>query len=338
MTGICRRFTLLALAVVVCGCSKPRGFYVVPENKDLGVISSETRVAVAEFEVVNGSDRPVSITDIFPSCTCTTVTLAKNPIPSGESTILRAEAHLADRPGKQQMSVVFNTDIREFPNKRVSFEAWVPASGSRHRKIFLNSFYAEEPIHAEVPVSSFSQGVVELLKGTSDNDEAITTHFADASREPTLVVAGTAPDSVGSFAKKVEFRESFPDEPSLGEGIVELELTGEVVPRWTVPRELYAGFVSLGSDGGIVTLSIDRNFALAEKSAPVLNVSAVPKEEWLSVETKSVAKDKIELDARIDGEMLGKSGAVRSDLSLKVTYSDEKTESYSTAVCMFVEE
>jgi hypothetical protein len=106
---------LLILAVTATGCSQPSGFYVVPEHKDLGIITGNKRVATAKFEIFNGLSRPVEVKHIYPSCKCTKVEIVKNPIPPGESTILRATADLSQLAGKQEFSLVFITDDSEFP-------------------------------------------------------------------------------------------------------------------------------------------------------------------------------------------------------------------------------
>lgn len=72
------------LAIAVAGCSRSPAVYVVPDHKDLGVINAPG-TATADFEIVNGLDRPLNITHIFPSCTCTNVSLQTNPIPPGAS-------------------------------------------------------------------------------------------------------------------------------------------------------------------------------------------------------------------------------------------------------------
>lgn len=48
------------LTLSMCGCSQSRGFYVLPAHRDLGLIGRDTRIAVAQFEVINGLNRPVA--------------------------------------------------------------------------------------------------------------------------------------------------------------------------------------------------------------------------------------------------------------------------------------
>ena len=158
-----RSTLILGVAVAFGGCSKPGGFYVVPQHKDLGV--NKNGSAIAEFEIVNGLDLPVEIKHIYPSCKCTTVELNKNPIPSGESAILRATADLTQQAGKQQFSVVFVTDNPGFPNRRVSFDALVPATGTRQRRLTIGSFYPGAKLDLELPASSFARGSVEQVTG-----------------------------------------------------------------------------------------------------------------------------------------------------------------------------
>lgn len=326
--------TSAVILVAVGGCSQPPGFYVVPEQMDLGLVDDDSRTAVAEFQLVNELTRAVEIKQIFPSCTCADVSLLKNPIPPGESTTVRVTANLPERGGKQEVSVLLVTDSADFPTKRISFTALVPATGVRQKHLSIGSFYPGESIDIVIPVRSFSIAAVELSEQASD-DEGVTTHLVHTSAgESQLLVKGTAPCATGDFFVDIRFRESVSDEPSLDERTLELRLAGNVVARWDIPRELYCGFFSLRNDGGTIPLTLKGNTALisADRRKTVSTVSVTHSEQWLSLKSQSISSDQIELHFEIHEDKLQQLGAVETAMELTIHYEDGDLESYSTEV------
>jgi hypothetical protein len=156
--------------------------------------------------------------------------------------------------------------------------------------------------------------------------------------ETRLVATGTAPHVPGEFSRKVSLRESFPDEPALGEGVIELELVGTVVPRWDVQPEVYAGFVSLSRDRGRLSLHIDNNAArTTRRTIAPSGVRAVLQEDWLSLKDYHLSSEGVELVFQIHEQNLGTLGAQKTAMEFVVDYADELAETYVTAVFAHIE-
>lgn len=318
---------------MLAGCSTSGALYVVPEHRDLEVPQQDgSDTVVAEFKIVNGLDQPVEVDRILPSCRCTAVELVDNPIMSGESTVLRATANLSGQVGRQKFSVLIVTDSSAFPFKRVSFTAVAPATGNRQRDFSLGVFYPGSEIDLQLPGDSFARGRIRSLQGASDGLR-IATYLADGVNGKTmLVVKGTVPNTPGTFCRKVRFRESLPGKPSLGEGTVQVQLTGRVIGRWNVRRDMYCGFVSLHRDAGTVRLSLRRRLASMpdKQGKSVSKILATFSEEWVSLKSYAVSLNEIELGLEIHQEELGRVGAVSSAMKLVINYEDGDAESYST--------
>ncbi|MEW4529935.1 DUF1573 domain-containing protein [Maioricimonas sp. JC845] len=117
--------TLACLALCACNNDDtgPGGVYVTPEFQDLGVVTSQDEAVIARFQVVDRLTSPVRITNVFPSCQCTSAVMSKNPIPAGEVAVMEARAKLTGVSGQQSFSVALETDNPSFPRRMVRFHA-----------------------------------------------------------------------------------------------------------------------------------------------------------------------------------------------------------------------
>lgn len=325
-----RSAAVLAFAIGIGGCSQPHALYVTPQHKDLGVIDKDSHVAVAEFEIVNGLDQLVEIKHIYPSCKCTTIELLENPIPAGKSTVLRATADLSKQKGKQDFTVTLLTDNPEFSEFRLSFSALVPVTGDSYRHFSIGSFYPDSAIDVELPTASFSQGLVEPLdpQGPADSLDIATRLSETSEGGMSLVVKGTAPKTPGAFSRKIRFRESIPDKPALGEGVVELDLMGQVVARWDVKRDIYCGFISLKKDGDIISLLVKSNPSTQSPTKYVSRVSVEFSEDWVSLQSHALSSDGIAMELKVHEGNLKHMGAVDSLASFLIEYDDGASEKY----------
>ncbi len=68
------------------------------------------KTAVAHFKYKNTGDKPVTITDVHPSCGCTTAALAKNVVEPNESGEITATFNIGDRSGVQNKTITVRTD------------------------------------------------------------------------------------------------------------------------------------------------------------------------------------------------------------------------------------
>jgi hypothetical protein len=71
--------------------------------------------ATALFAFKNESDRPVTITDVRPSCPCTSVELTRRTYAPGEQGSIRAKVALGDWKGVQTKMIFVTTDDTRTP-------------------------------------------------------------------------------------------------------------------------------------------------------------------------------------------------------------------------------
>ncbi len=325
--------------VLLGGCSKREGFQIVPEHQDLGFISTKEHMAVAMFKIVNGLSVPVKIENIYPSCSCASVKLKKNPIPAKEETTLEVTADLSKLAGKHSFSVRLITDNPSFPLKRISFDAVAPAFGTRERSFSIGTFYPEAVINLEMPVKSVTFGSIEpIVAELEDKGVGITAKVVNHQNgQSVLAIKGIAPNSPGVFSQKILFREVIPGDATLTEGHVELELSGSVVARWAVQREYYCGFLSFDRNDPVLTVNIDRNVATKEEEErDVARVLVTSNDEWI-YSVGCTVDDKIRIRLVVDSGRYKNVGASQASIGIRIEYRDGKSESYASKVYFYAE-
>lgn len=233
--------------------------------------------------------------------------------------------------------MTFLTDNLEFPSKRVTFDLWIPATGSHMRSVSIGSFAPEAVIDISIPTKSFSQGSVTVLSKSASGAGSINVQLASAPQKQVLTVRGSAPTKVGEFKKEIELEEWFPDQPALGKGTLDLDLVGRVLARWTVPPGgFYAGFVPLDGNQGTINLSIERNSAVAIEKHRVSDISLAFSEDWLTLERFSAQQDRIQLAIDVNVSKVRHLGPVQSSMDVTIKYSDGSVENFSTKLFAYL--
>jgi hypothetical protein len=82
--------------------------------------------AVAHFPYKNTGGKPVKITQVQPSCGCTTAKLGKDVVAPGESGEIVATFHIGDRVGPQTKSIQVVTDDQPDKATKLTLKADVP--------------------------------------------------------------------------------------------------------------------------------------------------------------------------------------------------------------------
>jgi len=108
---------LLSLALVSCGEQQTEAqvgqytFIEVDEVYDAGT-AAKGEIVTADIKIKNVGDYPLVIANIKASCSCTVSDYDENPIPPGETTIIRATVD-TDRTGSgrvnKPISITANT-------------------------------------------------------------------------------------------------------------------------------------------------------------------------------------------------------------------------------------
>lgn len=333
----CFPWASVFFALMLIGCSEPGGFYVSPEFKDLGVVRASGAPIVAEFEIVNRLADPVRVTNIFPSCQCTTVGISKNPIAAGSVSILKVEAHLSKQTGEQAFSVTMETDNPSFPRKTLSFKVFVATEEEQHRSLTIGSIYPDSRIAVGVPTKAFSQGEVRAIsppdiegQEADNNDETsgVSAVLQRNGGQHMLFLAGRAPSRVGRFTKMVNLREHFVGTSSAGDGDFELELVWNVIPRWRIDHDLYAGFITADVENPkfMVVASRTAASALNGPDKDIVKIEGNCDPPWVRLQRYECKGDRIELEFGIDRKFIAESGPHQSKLDLAISYDDGTAE------------
>lgn len=77
---------------------------------DFGKIN-EGVVAEYEFKFTNTGSKPLLITDVRPSCGCTTPSYTKEPIAPGQSGVIKVSYNSMNRPGTFTKSITVTTNV-----------------------------------------------------------------------------------------------------------------------------------------------------------------------------------------------------------------------------------
>ncbi|WP_238395864.1 DUF1573 domain-containing protein [Pontibacter pudoricolor] len=96
---------LLTLLLVSFGASAQGELTFEKETHDFGTIAEGT-LASYEFKVKNVGDQPVVISNVQPSCGCTTPDWTKTPILPGKTGVIKAVYNSASRPGPFYKSIL----------------------------------------------------------------------------------------------------------------------------------------------------------------------------------------------------------------------------------------
>lgn len=329
-------FAMSFVAVSFLGCSSgDSGFSVTPLHQDLGVVD-ENGTAIGRFYLNNFLPRDVKITEISPSCKCTSVKIDSNPVPAGQSVRLVASADVKGYSGQQDFSVFVRTDSISYPHFTLSFTALVPATGKRERRFAIGNYTAGQELRYTIPVQSFAAGSIDLISTTSSKFSCHVT--VEGPRESqVLVLSGTTPDEIGTFDCVVVFREWFPEVKALGEGQVSLMLNGTVVPRWSVPNDIYLGIISLADARGESESKcvFERSRQDGDSMRLVTQVKCDFDVPWVSVQDLQFSRERISLVIRASKDHFSEEGPQQANAVVRVTYDDASVEEYSSTIYAF---
>jgi hypothetical protein len=100
---------------------------LVFENTEVEVKPTITdKTAVAHYKYKNTGDKPVKITQVQPSCGCTTAALAKDVVAPGESGEIVATLNIGERFGEQTKTIHVRTDDAQSEGTVLKLKANIP--------------------------------------------------------------------------------------------------------------------------------------------------------------------------------------------------------------------
>ena len=104
-------FILLISGILISGISLAQPtIKFTDETHDFGEVT-EGKLASYEFQITNSGNQPLIISNVQPSCGCTTPFWTKEPIMPGKTGIIKATYNSAGRPGifNKSLTVVSNS-------------------------------------------------------------------------------------------------------------------------------------------------------------------------------------------------------------------------------------
>jgi hypothetical protein len=170
---------LLTLLLVSFSASAQGELTFEKETHDFGKIAEGT-LASYEFKVKNVGDQPVVISNVQPSCGCTTPDWTKTPILPGKTGVIKAVYNSASRPGPfyKSISVVSNGKT---PNTTIYIK------GDVGPKDLKNSYTQEQKLMSpRLAVGSTIYSFGKLEKG----QKAIAKFIIKNTGRQDLVVQG----------------------------------------------------------------------------------------------------------------------------------------------------
>lgn len=328
--------TLPICAASFTGCSSRNSeFSVTPVHQELGIVE-ENGIAIGSFYLNNFLSKDVAITEISPSCKCTSVKIDRNPVPAGQSVRLLASADINGYSGQQDFTVFIRTDSVSYPHFTLSFSVLVPATGKRERRFAIGNYTAGQKMRYAIPVESFATGEIDLISSNSSDFKCVAT--VEGSRDlQILVLDGTTPDEIGRFECDVIFREWFPQNEALGEGHVSLRLNGSVVPRWDVPDDIYLGMIDFADKTGRSDKKcvFNRSRQDGDSVRLVTQVKCDFNVPWASVQDLQFSRERISLVIGASKDHVSAEGPQQASAVVRVTYDDASVEEYRSTIYAF---
>ncbi|GAB3812996.1 hypothetical protein GCM10028895_04580 [Pontibacter rugosus] len=193
---------------MVCFTAKAQGELLFEkETHDFGTIAEGTQASYV-FRVKNVGTQPVIISDVQPSCGCTTPTWTKEPLMPGKIGMIKAEYNSTGRPGAFNKSIVVTSNAAT-PSKLLYIKGEVGPKD-------LNLSYTSEQkaLSPRLAIGSTNYNFGKLEKG----QKAVAKfRIRNNGRQP-LIIQG-----VKSACNCISYRTSVP-ELKAGE-VATLELT-----------------------------------------------------------------------------------------------------------------
>jgi len=146
------------------------------------------KTAVAHFKYKNTGDKPIKITQVQPSCGCTTAAPPKDPVAPGGSGEIVATFNIGDRTGEQTKTIQVRTDEPNAQGTALTLKATIPRL-LEYTPAFLYWRLGEEhaPKTIEVKIGDFP---VTKLDVTS-SDPAIKIESAAVPNEKAFRITVT---------------------------------------------------------------------------------------------------------------------------------------------------
>ncbi len=125
---------VLFLSTLAISCGFAQGnFKFVEENHDFGQIPEGPQVSYT-FEYTNVGDKPLTVTNVAPSCGCTIPDWSKEPVQPGAKGFIKAIYNTQNRVGKFNKSMTITSDAVE-TTKQVYFSGEVMAAPDTSKKV-----------------------------------------------------------------------------------------------------------------------------------------------------------------------------------------------------------
>jgi Protein of unknown function (DUF1573) len=200
----------LSILGLVLALGFPARASLVWENPEVDLHPTlSDKTAVAHFKYKNTGDQPVKITQVQPSCGCTTAAPPKDAVAPGESGEIVATFNIGDRSGEQTKTIHVRTDDAKSEGTVLKLKATIPQL-LEFAPAFLYWRRGEEraPKTIEVKVGDFP---VTKLEVTS-TDPAIKVQSAAVPNEKAFRITVTPETGNRPVNAALKIQPDFPKE------------------------------------------------------------------------------------------------------------------------------
>lgn len=328
----------LILSAATCispGCRRaPVGLYVSPARADLQDIEADGGPVSVQFSIANTGTTPVHITDLYPSCRCTSVSLSNNPVSAGGESTLTAMFDPTGMGGVREFDIVLATDSAQFPWLRMSFAATiVPASNGSLRPYDLGVFRSHEPVHAQIPVSALGLGVVtDVAVSNNESRRGIQNLEISLVKEAdfqAVRLSGEPNIATGRFVCDGEFQERRSNDFNDRVASAIVRFSGTIMSTWSIPGEIYGGFFDVSEHPYLITFVAKRNAMFAGGAPALRSVSMSSENNLIELIDYELKGDRAVIRVNVVGPK-GKRDQFVDNAEIVLFYSDGSRESHRT--------
>lgn len=167
------------------------------------------KTAVAHFKYKNTGDKPIKITQVQPSCGCTTAAPPKDPIAPGGNGEIIATFHIGDRSGEQTKTIQVRTDEPNAEGTVLKLKATIPRL-LEYTPTFLYWRRGEEPAPKTIEVKIGDFPVTKL--DVTSNDPSIKIESVAVPNEKAFRITVTPAAGNRPVNAALKIQPDFPKE------------------------------------------------------------------------------------------------------------------------------
>ncbi|MEO8045508.1 MAG: DUF1573 domain-containing protein [Spartobacteria bacterium] len=221
-------FVFLGLGLLAAG-SAPAALTWESTTADLHP-SLMDKTAVAHFKYKNTGDKPITITDVHPSCGCTTAALAKPVVEPNESGEITATFNIGDRSGVQNKTITVRTNDTAEVTTILKLTATIPKLLDL-QPIFV-FWNAEEEMKPKTITAKIGGDFAVTKLNVTSTDKAIETKVVEDKEKKEFQIIVTPKEEGRPINASLKIEPDFPKEaPKIFYANVRVDSRAKMPPK-----------------------------------------------------------------------------------------------------------